>query len=76
LTCVYSHGIKAFALFPKIDDGLKSNFGEESYNPNGLVPQAIAAIKEKFPDAVVVTDVALDPYSSMVIASKLSRIAI
>jgi delta-aminolevulinic acid dehydratase/porphobilinogen synthase len=40
--------------------------GTESYNPDGLVPRAIQAIKAKHPDVIVVTDVALDPYSSMV----------
>ena len=61
-----SYGIKAFVLFPKIPDALKSNFAEESFNPSGLVPRAITAIKEACPDAVVVCDVALDPYSSQV----------
>lgn len=41
--------------------------GTEAFNPEGLVPRAIRLIKEKFPEAIVVTDVALDPYSSMVI---------
>lgn len=59
------YGVKSFVLFPKVVDSLKSNFGEEAYNPKGLVPRAIAEIKSKFPDAVVITDVALDPYSSM-----------
>ncbi len=62
-----SYGIKAFVLFPKIPDHLKSNFAEESFNPSGLVPRAISAIKDACPNAVVVTDVALDPYSSQVI---------
>ena len=58
------YGIKSFILFPKIPDNQKTNYAEESYNPNGLVPRAIAAIKQAVPDAVVCTDVALDPYSS------------
>jgi porphobilinogen synthase len=62
----HRHGIKAFILFPKIADKLKSNYAEESYNPSGLVPRALQMIKSKFPDVVVCTDVALDPYSDQV----------
>jgi len=58
------YGIKSFILFPKIDDKLKSNYAEESYNPSGIIPRALQMIKEKFPEVVVCTDVALDPYSS------------
>ena len=61
-----SYGVGAFILFPKIPDSLKTNFAEESYNPNGIVPRALAAIKAKFPDVIVATDIALDPYSSQV----------
>ncbi len=57
-------GIAAFVLFPAVADNLKTPLAEESYNPKGLVPRAIAAIKKKYPDAVVITDVALDPYNS------------
>lgn len=64
LYCRY--GINAFILFPKIADSLKSNYGEEAYNAEGLVPRALRMIKSKFPEAVVCTDVALDPYSSQV----------
>ena len=56
-------GVKTFVLFPKVADELKTNLGVEAYNPNGIVPRAIRIIKEAYPDAVVVTDVALDPYS-------------
>jgi len=56
-------GVRSFVLFPKVEDDLKSNYGEEAYNPEGLVPRAVALIKEECPDAVVVTDIALDPYS-------------
>jgi delta-aminolevulinic acid dehydratase/porphobilinogen synthase len=59
-------GIKAVILFPKIADHLKSNYAEEAYNPDGLVPRAIQMIKSKFPEVVVCTDVALDPYSNQV----------
>ena len=57
------YGIGSFILFPKVPDNLKTNFAEESYNPNGIVPRALAMIKSKFPEAIVCTDVALDPYS-------------
>jgi porphobilinogen synthase len=56
-------GVKTFVLFPKVADELKTNLGVEAYNPDGIVPRAIRVIKEAHPDAVVVTDVALDPYS-------------
>lgn len=58
------YGIGSFILFPKIPDNLKTNYAEEAYNPNGIVPRAIAAIKSKFPDVIIATDIALDPYSS------------
>jgi porphobilinogen synthase len=60
----FALGIPAFALFPMVDDSLKDNVGTESYNPNGLVPRALKAIKAAVPEAVLITDVALDPYSS------------
>ena len=57
-------GIGAIALFPLIPHDLKDNAGTESYNPAGLIPQAVRAIKQSVPDLLVMTDVALDPYSS------------
>jgi porphobilinogen synthase len=57
-------GIGAIALFPLISNDKKDNAGTESYNPDGLVPHAVRAIKQAFPDLLVITDVALDPYSS------------
>ncbi|WP_425330105.1 porphobilinogen synthase [Synechococcus elongatus] len=57
-------GIPAVALFPVIPESQKDNFGTESYNPDGLVPRAVRAIKQAIPEMVVITDVALDPYSS------------
>lgn len=57
-------GIGAVMLFPAIDDSLKSPFAEECYNSSGLVPKAVAAIKKRAPGVTVITDVALDPYSS------------
>jgi porphobilinogen synthase len=58
--------VKAFILFPKVPDSLKTNYAEEAYNPNGIVPRALSMIKSKFPDVIVATDIALDPYSSYV----------
>ncbi len=57
-------GIGAVMIFPAIEDGLKSPFAEECYNPRGLVPRAVAAIKKQVPEVAVITDIALDPYSS------------
>jgi porphobilinogen synthase len=61
---VHGLGIGAIALFPLIPCEQKDNTGTESYNPNGLVPRAVKAIKQAVPDLLVITDVALDPYSS------------
>ena len=57
-------GIPALALFPVIDPALKSLGAEEAYNPGGLVPRVVAAVKREFPELGVITDVALDPYTS------------
>ncbi len=57
-------GIPALALFPVIDASLKTLGAEEAYNPRGLVPRVIRALKEAFPELGVITDVALDPYTS------------
>lgn len=57
-------GVNSVVLFPKIPDALKSPTGDEAYNDNGLVPRAIRLLKDRFPDLVIYTDVALDPYSS------------
>ncbi|GAB5031923.1 delta-aminolevulinic acid dehydratase [Nannochloropsis oceanica] len=59
----WQYGVKTFVLFPKVDDSLKTNDGREAYNKAGIVPRAIGMIKESFPEATVMTDVALDPYS-------------
>jgi len=59
----YDLGVKTFVLFPKVPDELKTNLGIEAYNPNGIVHRAIRMIKEKYPESLVCTDVALDPYS-------------
>jgi porphobilinogen synthase len=60
----YELGIPAIALFPLVAEEKKDNAGTESYNPNGLVQRTVRAIKEAVPDVVVITDVALDPFSS------------
>ncbi len=57
-------GIPALALFPVIDASLKSLGAEEAYNADGLVPRVIRALKREFPELGVITDVALDPYTS------------
>lgn len=56
-------GVTSVILFPKIPEEFKSNAADECYNPNGLVPRAISAIKSRYPNVAVWTDVALDPYS-------------
>ncbi len=56
--------IKAIVLFPAIPEAQKTKFAEEAYNPNGLIPTALRELKRRFPELVLITDVALDPYSS------------
>lgn len=56
-------GIPAVVLFPAIEESLKTRGAEECFNPDGLVPRAIRALKEAHPELVVMTDVALDPYN-------------
>ncbi len=56
--------IKAIALFPAVDDSKKDPSGTESFNSDGLVPNAIKSVKDAFPGLIVITDVALDPYNS------------
>ncbi len=57
-------GIPVLALFPVIDSALKSADGAEAANPDGLVPRAVRALKDRFPELGILTDVALDPYTS------------
>jgi porphobilinogen synthase len=57
-------GIPALAIFPAIERGLKTADGREATNPNGLVPRTVAALKKRFPELGVITDVALDPYTT------------
>jgi len=60
---VWSLGIRSVLLFVKCDDSKKDNTGLESWNPDGLMQLSIKAIKDALPEMVVMTDVALDPYS-------------
>ena len=57
-------GIPALALFPVIDASLKSPDGREATNPDGLVPRVVRALKQRFPELGVMTDVALDPFTT------------
>ena len=57
-------GLQSFALFPAIDDSLKDKYASESCNPDGLYLKAIARIKKELPEVCLMTDVAMDPYSS------------
>ncbi|HCD28326.1 MAG TPA: porphobilinogen synthase [Gammaproteobacteria bacterium] len=59
-----SLGLPAVALFPNVDSRLRTPNGEEAYNPNGLVPLAVRALKAAVPELGVITDAALDPYTS------------
>jgi porphobilinogen synthase len=57
-------GVPALALFPVIEPSLKTPDGKEAMNPDGLVPRVVAGLKKRFPELGVMTDVALDPYTS------------
>jgi porphobilinogen synthase len=59
-----SLGIPAVALFPKIPDHLKDAYAKEAMNRDGLLPRAVRALKDACPETLVITDVAMDPYSS------------
>lgn len=61
---LYDLGVPCVSLFPAIDDKLKDSRATESYNPNGLYQRAIQEVKNAVPELLVMTDVALDPYSS------------
>lgn len=64
LKSVSDLGIKALLLFVKVDDALKDNKGTAAIAPDGLMQRAVKTIKDAFPDLLIMTDVALDPYSS------------
>ena len=57
-------GLPALALFPVVDAAFKTPGAEEAWNPDGLVPRVVAVLKKEFPELGVITDVALDPYTS------------
>ncbi|MDB4016215.1 porphobilinogen synthase [Flavobacteriaceae bacterium] len=61
---LWGMGLQTVLLFVKVPDSLKDNKGTEALNPEGLMQRAIALVKETVPEMVVMTDVALDPYSS------------
>ncbi|MDA9360561.1 porphobilinogen synthase [Flavobacteriaceae bacterium] len=61
---LWSMGLQTVLLFVKVPDTLKDNKGKEALNPEGLMQRAIALVKETVPEMTVMTDVALDPYSS------------
>jgi porphobilinogen synthase len=61
---LWTLGIKSVLLFVKCSDDVKDNKGTEAINPNGLMQRSIKAIKDACPEMVVMTDIALDPYSS------------
>jgi porphobilinogen synthase len=60
----FKFGIPAIALFPVIDAKLKTEDAKEAYNPDGLIPRVVALLKQHVPQLGVITDVALDPYTS------------
>lgn len=60
---LFTLGIRAVNIYVKVNDDLKDNTGKEAWNPNGLMQQAIRAIKAACPEMIVMPDVALDPYS-------------
>jgi porphobilinogen synthase len=57
-------GIPAIALFPVVEPSLKSSGAKEAFNPRGLVPKCVRELKKRFPELGVITDIALDPYTS------------
>src|SRR5690606_37592486 len=61
---LWSMGLKSVLLFVKVPDHLKDNKGKEAVNPKGLMQRAIKTVKNTCPEMLVMTDVALDPYSS------------
>lgn len=57
-------GIPALAIFPVIDASQKNLTADEAFNPDGLVPRVVTQLKQRFPELGIITDVALDPYTS------------
>ena len=64
INLLINKGIKSIILFQSIDEKKKNSKATEALNPNGLIPKAIQKIKKKFPDLILITDIALDPYNS------------
>lgn len=64
LTPLHQLGLNAVALFPVIEQSLKSDDAVEAWNPEGLIPRAIKIIKKALPKLLIISDVALDPYTS------------
>jgi porphobilinogen synthase len=60
----YALGVPAVVLFPKVPEDLKTSTAEEAWNPEGLIPRAVRALKASCPGLAVLTDIALDPYNS------------
>ncbi len=63
-SAAHALGVPAVVLFPKVPDALKTSAAEEAWNPDGLVPRAVRALKVAHPTLTVITDVALDPYNA------------
>jgi porphobilinogen synthase len=61
---LHTLGLKSVLLFAQVEENLKDNYGTEAINKNGLMQRAIKSIKNKFPDILIMSDIALDPYSS------------
>ena len=61
----FALGVRSYAVFPVIDPALKTPDAREALNPENLCCRAVRAVKEAFPESCIITDVALDPYSSM-----------
>ena len=64
INILHTLGLKSVLLFAQVEENLKDNYGTEAINKNGLMQRAIKSIKNKFPDILIMSDVALDPYSS------------
>lgn len=57
-------GVPAIALFPSVESSLKTPMGDEAFNPDGLIPRAVTAVKQAFPEMGIICDGALDPYTT------------
>ncbi len=61
---LHKEGVMALILFPIIENSLKDSIGSESYNESGLIPETVKLLKKELPSMCVITDIALDPYTS------------